>query len=173
LIIIHRFSIVKAAMNAPRICKLRNAVNKKPQFLHFSIAKGEIRPLITCQLRRDRTCATEYQAVGALAQKHFSRFSRYTEQYSLCYSYLSGLSAGSQCACTERTCLQWLLFSKEKHQAEFTVVLEGENSMSNTALLSEVHERPSHAFGLRRYLEHSVNMRLNDLFSFGAFLESY
>jgi hypothetical protein len=40
LIVIHRFSLVKAAMNAPRICKLRNSVNKTPQFLHFSTAKG-------------------------------------------------------------------------------------------------------------------------------------
>jgi hypothetical protein len=28
-------------MNAPRICKLLNGVNKTPQFLHFPIAKGE------------------------------------------------------------------------------------------------------------------------------------
>jgi hypothetical protein len=38
--VIHRFSLVKAAMNAPRICKLRNGVNKTPQFLLFSTAKG-------------------------------------------------------------------------------------------------------------------------------------
>jgi hypothetical protein len=30
-IVIHRFSLVKAAMNAPRISKLRKAVNKTPQ----------------------------------------------------------------------------------------------------------------------------------------------
>jgi hypothetical protein len=29
LIVIYRFSLVKAAMNAARICKLRNGVNKK------------------------------------------------------------------------------------------------------------------------------------------------
>jgi hypothetical protein len=41
LFIIHRFSLVKAEMNAPRICKLRNGgVNKMPPFLHFEIAKG-------------------------------------------------------------------------------------------------------------------------------------
>jgi hypothetical protein len=40
LIVIHRFSLVKAAMNAPRICKLCNGVNKTPQFLHFSTTKG-------------------------------------------------------------------------------------------------------------------------------------
>jgi hypothetical protein len=36
LIVIHRFSLVKAAMNAPRICKMRNGVNKMPQFLYPS-----------------------------------------------------------------------------------------------------------------------------------------
>ncbi len=33
-------SLVKAAMNAARVCKLRNCVNKTPQFLLFSLAKG-------------------------------------------------------------------------------------------------------------------------------------
>jgi hypothetical protein len=32
LIVIHRFSLVKSAMNAPRICKMRNGVNNTPQF---------------------------------------------------------------------------------------------------------------------------------------------
>jgi hypothetical protein len=36
----HPSSLVKATMNAPHICELRNGVNKKPQFLHFSTAKG-------------------------------------------------------------------------------------------------------------------------------------
>jgi hypothetical protein len=40
LIIIHRFSLVKAAMNALRICKLYSNVKKTPPFLHFPIAKG-------------------------------------------------------------------------------------------------------------------------------------
>jgi hypothetical protein len=40
LFIIHHFSLVKAAMNAPRICKLRNDVNKTLPFLYFPIAKG-------------------------------------------------------------------------------------------------------------------------------------
>jgi hypothetical protein len=40
LMVIYRFSLVKAAMNAARVCKLRNSVNKTPQFLLFSIAKG-------------------------------------------------------------------------------------------------------------------------------------
>jgi hypothetical protein len=39
-IVIHRFSLVNAAMNAPRLCNLRNSVSKTPQFLNFSIAKG-------------------------------------------------------------------------------------------------------------------------------------
>jgi hypothetical protein len=36
LIVIHRFSLVKAAMNDPRICKMHNGVNKTPQFLYPS-----------------------------------------------------------------------------------------------------------------------------------------
>jgi hypothetical protein len=35
-IIIRHFSLVKVAMNAPRICKMRNGVNKTPQFLNPS-----------------------------------------------------------------------------------------------------------------------------------------
>ncbi len=38
-IVIYRSSLVKAAMNAARVCKLCNGVNKKPQFLLFSMAK--------------------------------------------------------------------------------------------------------------------------------------
>jgi hypothetical protein len=47
VIVIHRFSLVKAAMNAPCVCELRKncltgidqcpAVLKTPQFLHFPI----------------------------------------------------------------------------------------------------------------------------------------
>jgi hypothetical protein len=33
-------SLVIAAMNATRLCKLRNGVKKTPQFLLFSLAKG-------------------------------------------------------------------------------------------------------------------------------------
>jgi hypothetical protein len=44
-IVIHRFSLVKAAMNAPSICKLHNAVNKLPQFLHFLTAKGRTKTI--------------------------------------------------------------------------------------------------------------------------------
>jgi hypothetical protein len=40
LIVIYRSSLVKGAMNAARICKLRNGVKKTPQFLLFSRAKG-------------------------------------------------------------------------------------------------------------------------------------
>jgi hypothetical protein len=39
LIVIYHSSLVKGAMNAARICKLRNGV-KTPQFLLFSQAKG-------------------------------------------------------------------------------------------------------------------------------------
>jgi hypothetical protein len=41
-IVIYHSSLVKSAMNAARVCKLRNGVNKTPQFLLFSMAKGEI-----------------------------------------------------------------------------------------------------------------------------------
>jgi hypothetical protein len=40
LIVIYRSSLVKASMNAACVCKLRNGVNKTPQFLLFSMAKG-------------------------------------------------------------------------------------------------------------------------------------
>jgi hypothetical protein len=41
LIVICHSSLVKAAMNAARVCKMCNGVNKTPQFLLFSMAKGE------------------------------------------------------------------------------------------------------------------------------------
>jgi hypothetical protein len=40
LIVIYHSSLGKGAMNAARICKLRNGVKKTPQFLLFSQAKG-------------------------------------------------------------------------------------------------------------------------------------
>jgi hypothetical protein len=40
LIVIYNSSLVKGAMNAARVCKLRNGVKKTPQFLLFSMAKG-------------------------------------------------------------------------------------------------------------------------------------
>jgi hypothetical protein len=45
LIVIYCFSLVKAAMNAPRLCKLckdclTNGVHKMPPFLNFPIVKG-------------------------------------------------------------------------------------------------------------------------------------
>jgi hypothetical protein len=40
LIVIYHSSLVKGAMNAARLCKLRNGVKKMPQFLQFSMAKG-------------------------------------------------------------------------------------------------------------------------------------
>jgi hypothetical protein len=40
LIVIYHSSLVKGAMNAALVCKLRNGVKKTPQFLLFSIAKG-------------------------------------------------------------------------------------------------------------------------------------
>ncbi len=41
LIFILHSSLVKAATNAARICKLRNGVKKTPKFFIFSLAKGE------------------------------------------------------------------------------------------------------------------------------------
>ncbi len=40
LIVIYHSSLVKGAMNAARVCKLRNGVKKTPQLLLFSMAKG-------------------------------------------------------------------------------------------------------------------------------------
>jgi hypothetical protein len=40
LIIIYHSLLVKGAMNAARLCKLRNGVKKTPQFLLFSVVKG-------------------------------------------------------------------------------------------------------------------------------------
>ncbi len=40
LIVIYHSSLVKGAMNAARLCKLRNRAKKTPQFLLFSMAKG-------------------------------------------------------------------------------------------------------------------------------------
>jgi hypothetical protein len=52
LIVIYHSSLVKAAMNAARICKLRDGVKKPPQFFLFSLAKGGTKTI--AQLRRDR-----------------------------------------------------------------------------------------------------------------------
>jgi hypothetical protein len=41
LFVIYHSSLVKGAMNAARVCKLRNGVRKTPKFLLFSMAKGE------------------------------------------------------------------------------------------------------------------------------------
>jgi hypothetical protein len=40
LIVIYHSSLVKAAVNGLRICKLRSGVIKTPQFLRFSMVKG-------------------------------------------------------------------------------------------------------------------------------------
>jgi hypothetical protein len=44
LIVIYYSSLVKATMNAARICKLNNSVNKMPQYLLFSMANVLQRP---------------------------------------------------------------------------------------------------------------------------------
>jgi len=40
LIVIYHSSLVKGAMNAARLCKLRNGVKKTSHFLLFSMEKG-------------------------------------------------------------------------------------------------------------------------------------
>jgi hypothetical protein len=45
LIVIYHSSLVKAAINAERVCKLHNGVNKTPQFLLFLMAKGETKTI--------------------------------------------------------------------------------------------------------------------------------
>jgi hypothetical protein len=40
LIVIYHSSLVKAAVNGLRICKLRSGVKKTPQFLLFSMVTG-------------------------------------------------------------------------------------------------------------------------------------
>jgi hypothetical protein len=40
LVVIHRFSLAKAAMKAACICKLRSGVIQTPQFILFPTAKG-------------------------------------------------------------------------------------------------------------------------------------
>jgi hypothetical protein len=40
LIVIYHSSLVKGAINAARLCKLRNGVKKTPHFLLFSMEKG-------------------------------------------------------------------------------------------------------------------------------------
>jgi hypothetical protein len=61
LIVIYRFSLVKSSVNAVRVCKLRNGVNKTPQFLLFSTAKCRTktianldRRIYDCKLRNEK-----------------------------------------------------------------------------------------------------------------------
>jgi hypothetical protein len=41
LIVIYHSSLVKGAMNAARLCKLRNGVKKSLNFFYFQMEKGE------------------------------------------------------------------------------------------------------------------------------------
>ena len=41
LIVIYHFSLVKGAMNAARVCKLRNGVKKRINFFYFQWPKEE------------------------------------------------------------------------------------------------------------------------------------
>jgi hypothetical protein len=44
LIVIYRFSLVKAAMYAVGVCKLRNGVTKRLSFFFFQLPKAEQQP---------------------------------------------------------------------------------------------------------------------------------
>ncbi len=46
LIFIYHSSLVKAAMNAARICKFYNDVDKTPQFLLFSMFKAGTKTIV-------------------------------------------------------------------------------------------------------------------------------
>ncbi len=63
LIVNHHFSLVKAAMNAPHLCKLRKAcltgtghgatvLTKRLHFFIFQLPKAEQKPFRPCQLLR-------------------------------------------------------------------------------------------------------------------------
>jgi hypothetical protein len=53
LIVIHRFSLVKVAMMAPRICKMRNGVNKTPQFCNCQLRRGGMEKKDLIQVRNE------------------------------------------------------------------------------------------------------------------------
>ena len=74
LIVIYHSSLVKAAMNAVRICKLRNGVNKTPQFLLFSMAKGGTKTIAQCQLRRDRVFESSDRRIYDCKLRNEKRF---------------------------------------------------------------------------------------------------
>ncbi len=54
LIVIYHSSLVKAATNATCVCKLFNGVNKMPQFLLFSMAKGGTKTIAHLSIAKDR-----------------------------------------------------------------------------------------------------------------------
>jgi hypothetical protein len=53
LIVIYGASLAKAAMNAAHVCKLRNGVNKMPQFLLFSMAKGGTKTIVQLSIAEE------------------------------------------------------------------------------------------------------------------------
>jgi len=59
LIVIHRFSLLNAAMNAPRICKMCNGVNKPPQFpVRNEYSPQPSKLLYNCQFKTRRRSKT-------------------------------------------------------------------------------------------------------------------
>jgi hypothetical protein len=85
IIIIYHSSLVKAAMNAARVCKLHNGVKKTPQFLLFSQAKGETKTI--AHLSIAELCAFTIVNCG-MKEKHVIRMcNEYSPQlYKLLYN---------------------------------------------------------------------------------------
>jgi hypothetical protein len=55
LIVIYHSSLVKGAMHASRVCKLRNGAKKMPQFLLFSQAKGGTKTIAHLSIAEGKT----------------------------------------------------------------------------------------------------------------------
>jgi hypothetical protein len=54
LIVIYHSTLVKGAMNAARVCKLRTGVKKNASISSFFTGQRRNKDPRTCQLRRDR-----------------------------------------------------------------------------------------------------------------------
>ncbi len=53
-IVIYHSSLIKAAIYAACVCKLRDGVRKMPQFLLFSLAKGRTKTIAHLSIAEDR-----------------------------------------------------------------------------------------------------------------------
>ena len=63
LIIIYHSSLVKAAVNAARVCKLRNGVKKCLNFFFFHMPKAEQRPfmIVNCGMKEKHLIQMRYE----------------------------------------------------------------------------------------------------------------